>query len=101
MVNIGTLLAFILVCAAVLILRHTRPDVRRPFRCPAASVLAPLGIGFNFVLMLFLPWETWLRLAVWLALGLGVYFGYGHRHSLLARVRVAGRDSGKEFVTIP
>lgn len=72
MVNIGTLLAFVLVCAAVLVLRRTRPDVHRPFRCPAAWLLAPLGIAFNLLLMLFLPPETWLRLAVWLLVGLGL-----------------------------
>jgi APA family basic amino acid/polyamine antiporter len=83
MVNIGTLLAFVLVCTAVLVLRRRRPDLRRPFRCPAVYLVAPLGIAVNVVMMLFLPWETWLRLAIWLALGLVLYFVYGHGHSLL------------------
>jgi APA family basic amino acid/polyamine antiporter len=85
MVNIGTLLAFVIVCAAVLVLRRKRPDLHRPFRCPAAYLVAPLGIVVNVVMMLFLPWETWVRLAGWLALGLVVYFAYGHRHSLLRK----------------
>jgi APA family basic amino acid/polyamine antiporter len=85
LVNIGTLLAFVLVCASVLVLRHRRPDAKRPFRCPAVYVLAPLGVVVNLVMMLFLPWQTWLRLALWLALGLALYFGYGHRHSHLGR----------------
>jgi APA family basic amino acid/polyamine antiporter len=83
MVNIGTLMAFVLVCASVLILRFTRPDAQRPFRCPWVYVMAPLGMGVNLLLMLFLPLETWGRLAVWLALGLVIYFSYGRRHSVL------------------
>jgi APA family basic amino acid/polyamine antiporter len=83
MVNIGTLMAFVLVCASVLILRWTRPEVERPFRCPALYVVAPLGIFVNVLLMLFLPIDTWFRLAVWLTLGLVIYFSYGRRHSVL------------------
>jgi APA family basic amino acid/polyamine antiporter len=85
MVNIGTLLAFAIVCAAVLILRIRRPDARRPFRCPAVYLVAPLGIGVNLLMMLFLPKETWLRLVGWLALGLVIYFCYGRRHSELGK----------------
>jgi APA family basic amino acid/polyamine antiporter len=85
MVNIGTLLAFIIVCAAVLFLRIKRPDAQRPFRCPWVYVLAPLGILVNLMMMMFLPLETWLRLAGWLLLGLVIYFGYGHRHTIMAR----------------
>src|SRR6516162_9017965 len=84
LVNIGTLMAFILVCAAVLVLRVRRPDAARPFRCPAVYVVAPLGIAVNLTMMLFLPWETWLRLAAWLAIGLVIYFAYGRRHSRVA-----------------
>src|SRR5262249_47945882 len=75
MVNIGTLLAFIIVCAAVLLLRITRPEAHRPFRCPALYLVAPLGIFVNLIMMLFLPLETWLRLVGWLLLGLVIYFG--------------------------
>jgi APA family basic amino acid/polyamine antiporter len=85
MVNIGTLLAFIIVCAAVFMLRIIRPDAPRPFRCPAVWVLAPLGILVNLVMMMFLPLETWLRLAGWLVIGLVIYFGYGYRHTIMAR----------------
>ncbi len=85
MVNIGTLLAFVMVCAAVLILRIRRPDVGRPFRCPLVYVVAPLGIVVNLLMMLFLPWDTWLRLLGWLAVGLVIYFAYGRRHSVLGR----------------
>jgi amino acid transporter len=85
MVNIGTLFAFVVVCAAVLILRIRRPDAHRPFRCPVVYLVAPLGILVNLVLMLFLPVDTWLRLFVWLVIGLCIYFGFGMRHSSLGR----------------
>jgi APA family basic amino acid/polyamine antiporter len=85
MVSIGTLMAFVIVCAAVLILRIQRPDAERPFRCPAVWIVAPLGVLVNLVMMLFLPAETWLRLLVWLAVGLAIYFAYGYHRSLLAR----------------
>lgn len=85
MVNIGTLLAFAIVCASVWMLRIKRPDVQRPFRCPLVHVFAPLGILVNVTMMLFLPWQTWLRLVGWLAIGLTIYFTYGWRHSLLGR----------------
>jgi basic amino acid/polyamine antiporter, APA family len=83
MVNIGTLFAFTVVCAAVLILRIKRPEAPRPFRCPFIYVVAPMGILVNLILMLFLPLLTWIRLVVWLALGLVIYFGYGIRKSTL------------------
>jgi amino acid transporter len=85
MVNIGTLMAFVIVCAAVLILRVKRPDVHRPFRCPAVKILAPLGIVVNLTMMLFLPPITWLRLVGWLVLGLVIYFCYGLWHSTLGK----------------
>ena len=85
MVNIGTLFAFVVVCGAVLILRFKRPEVRRPFRTPLVYVVAPLGILVNVTMMLFLPLETWLRLVVWLAIGLVIYFAYGYRNSSLAK----------------
>jgi APA family basic amino acid/polyamine antiporter len=85
MVNIGTLLAFVLVCASVLVLRISRPNAERPFRCPALFVVAPLGILVNLAMMMFLPLDTWIRLAVWLALGLVIYFLYGLHHSTLGR----------------
>jgi APA family basic amino acid/polyamine antiporter len=91
MVNIGTLMAFVMVCAAVLLLRLRRPDAARPFRCPAVFVVAPLGVAVNLTMMLFLPVETWLRLGAWLAVGLVIYFAYGRRHSLLGKSAAADK----------
>ncbi len=85
MVCIGTLLAFVMVSAAVLILRRTNPEAARPFRCPAVFVVAPLGIVVNLIMMLFLKPDTWLRLVVWLAIGLVIYFFYGRKHSVMAQ----------------
>ena len=85
MVNVGTLLAFVIVCAAVLILRRQRPDATRPFRCPIIWLVAPLGMLVNVILMLFLPLDTWLRLVIWLLVGFTIYFGYSRWHSHLAK----------------
>jgi APA family basic amino acid/polyamine antiporter len=85
MVSIGTLMAFVLVCASVLVLRVTRPEVARPFRCPAVWIVAPLGIVVSTAMMLFLPLDTWLRLVVWLAIGMVLYFTFGIHHSTLNR----------------
>jgi len=85
MVNIGTLMAFAMVCAAVLVLRVQRPDARRPFRCPVVYLVAPLGIAINLALTLFLAKDTWLRLVIWLAIGLAIYVFYSRRHSLVSR----------------
>ena len=82
--NIGTLLAFMFVCASVMMLRITRPDAERPFRCPALFVVAPLGILINLAMMMFLPLDTWIRLVLWLAAGLVLYFAYGLRHSTMS-----------------
>ncbi len=90
MVSIGTAMAFVVVCAAVLILRVKRPDAPRPFRTPLLFVVAPLGIFVNLGMMLFLMPMTWLRLLVWLLLGLAIYFFYGRRHSVLARATAEG-----------
>ena len=81
MVSIGTLAAFALVCAAVLYLRRTHPDVHRPFRAPGIPWLPVLGIGSCIALMVALPVETWLRLVVWTIFGMAIYFGYGVRHA--------------------
>jgi amino acid transporter len=85
MVNVGTLMAFVMVCAAVLILRRQRPNAKRPFRCPVIWLIAPLGIVVNLTLMLFLPLDTWLRLVVWLLIGFVIYFFYSRRHSHLVK----------------
>jgi APA family basic amino acid/polyamine antiporter len=94
MVNIGTFFAFVIVCAAVWIMRRTNPKAERPFRCPAVWLVAPLGIVVNITLMLFLSVETWLRLVVWLALGLVIYFAYGYRRSLVGQELAQGLPPG-------
>jgi APA family basic amino acid/polyamine antiporter len=92
LVNIGTLLAFVLVCTGVLILRRTRPDLDRPFKVPFVPLVPILGIVTCVGLMATLPGDTWLRLLVWLIIGFAIYFGYGRKHSVLQREReAAGR----------
>jgi basic amino acid/polyamine antiporter, APA family len=81
LVSIGTLFAFAVVCAGVLVLRIKEPRLRRPFRTPAVYVVAPLGTLSAVFLMCGLPLDTWLRLAVWLLIGLVIYGFYGMRHS--------------------
>jgi hypothetical protein len=88
MVAIGTLLAFSIVCAAVMILRRTDPGLERPFRVPWVYVIAPLGIVVNFAMMFSLEIDAWIRLGVWLVIGLVVYFSYGYWNSLLRRLRL-------------
>src|SRR5262245_15284458 len=83
LVSIGTLFAFIIVCAGVWILRRTQRDMFRPFRTPAVPLVPILGIGLSLLLMLSLPLDTWIRLVVWLVIGLVIYFGYGRHHSRL------------------
>jgi APA family basic amino acid/polyamine antiporter len=83
LVNIGTLLAFVLVCAGVWVLRAKRPDLDRPFRTPLMPFVPLMGILSCLGLMLTLPADTWVRLLVWLAIGFVIYFGYGRKHSKL------------------
>jgi APA family basic amino acid/polyamine antiporter len=85
LVNIGTLFAFVVVCAAVLIMRSTRPDVPRPFRTPWVPFVPIAGMLANLTLMIALGWHNWARLFVWLALGLLLYSLYGRKHSRLAQ----------------
>ena len=81
--NIGTLFAFFLVCVGVLVLRVKDPTRPRPFRVPAVWVVAPLGAAACIYMMAGLPTTTWIRLLVWLAIGLALYFAYGFRNSKL------------------
>jgi APA family basic amino acid/polyamine antiporter len=81
LVNIGTLLAFVIVCAAVMIMRRTHPEVPRPFRAPLGDIVPILGILCCLLLMFSLRVENWWRLFIWLAIGLFIYFGYGIHHS--------------------
>jgi APA family basic amino acid/polyamine antiporter len=91
MVNIGTLLAFVIVCIAVILLRRTDPDQARPFRTPWVPVVPILGVLFNGYMMYRLGWINWARLIIWLAIGLVVYFTYGQKHS-----KVQALSSGKK-----
>ncbi|MEW2451741.1 amino acid permease [Streptomyces parvulus] len=83
--NIGILLAFVVVCAAVIVLRYRQPDLPRTFRTPWMPFVPAVGIVFSIWLITFLQWQTWARFAVWFLVGLVVYFGYSYRKSELAR----------------
>jgi APA family basic amino acid/polyamine antiporter len=83
--SIGTLFAFAVVSAGVLILRKTQPDRKRGFRVPWAPVTPWISIAACFLLMLGLPLETWIRFVVWLLIGLVIYWSFGKRHSEFAR----------------
>ncbi len=87
MVNIGTLLAFAIVCVAVIVLRYTNPDQHRPFRTPLVPLVPALGVAINVYLMVNLGRWNWARLIIWLAIGLIIYFSYSRHHS-----RVQGHD---------
>jgi APA family basic amino acid/polyamine antiporter len=86
MVNIGTLLAFVMVCIAVWVMRKKEPTRHRPFRAPAIWFVAPMGVIFNLGMMLTLEWQNWARLLGWLAIGLLIYFLYGRHHSVMAKL---------------
>jgi basic amino acid/polyamine antiporter, APA family len=81
MVNIGTLLAFVIVCIAIMVLRKTNPAQARPFRTPWVPLVPILGILFNGYMMIRLGKWNWIRLVLWLVIGLVVYFTYGMKHS--------------------
>jgi APA family basic amino acid/polyamine antiporter len=83
LVNIGTLMAFVIVSIGIIVLRRTRPDLPRPFRMPLVPLLPALSAIVAFVLMLGLPRATWERLFIWMALGVVIYFVYGFRRSRL------------------
>jgi APA family basic amino acid/polyamine antiporter len=85
LISIGTLLAFAVVCSGILILRHIAPEARRPFRTPWVPLIPILGVLSCVALMLSLPTGTWIRLVLWIGLGLAVYAFYGRRHSRLRR----------------
>ena len=83
MTSIGTLFAFMLVCAGVWIMRRKRPDIVRGFTVPALPLVALCGIAVCGAMVYGLGWTNWLRLLIWLAIGLVVYFTYGRTHSKL------------------
>jgi APA family basic amino acid/polyamine antiporter len=83
LVSIGTLLAFVIVCISVMVLRKTRPDVPRLFKTPLVPLVPIIGAVLCFAQMVFLPVSTWIRLVIWLVIGLAIYFGYGYKKSRL------------------
>ncbi|MFF4117228.1 amino acid permease [Streptomyces sp. NPDC001714] len=82
--NIGILLAFVVVCAAVIVLRYRQPELPRTFRTPWMPFVPALGVVFSIWLITFLKWETWVRFAVWFVIGCVTYFGYSYKRSRLA-----------------
>jgi len=99
LVSIGTLLAFVLVSIGVIILRRTRPELERPFRTPGMPWVPIIGVLVCLAQMAALPWETWVRLFIWLAMGLAVYFLYGRRRSRAADIaEVASQPPEKPMV---
>ena len=93
LVSIGTLLAFVIVCVGVFVLRFTDPNIPRPFRTPVFWLTAPLGVLLCLFLMIGLPGDTWLRLIVWMLIGFVIYFAYGRRHSRVQQ-QAAGTPTG-------
>ena len=89
LVSIGTLMAFIMVCGSVLILRYTRPEVPRPFRVPAPWFTCLAGVGFCALMAVSLGIGTWLRLIIWMLIGICVYYFYGRHHSVLRQSSAA------------
>lgn len=89
LVNIGTLAAFVFVCAGVIVLRYTKPDMPRPFKLGFHPIIPSLGIIFCLYLMASLPLETWLRFGIWMAMGLAIYFLYGYRNSKVQKAAQA------------
>jgi APA family basic amino acid/polyamine antiporter len=81
MTSIGTLLAFVIVCAGVWVLRVRRPDLHRPFKTPLVPLVPILGIASSLILMIFLPLATWIRLVIWLIIGMAIYLTYGRKNS--------------------
>jgi APA family basic amino acid/polyamine antiporter len=94
MTSIGTLFAFVLVCIAVWILRVKRPDLPRAFKVPAVPIVTPLGVIICAAMIYGLGWTNWLRLGVWLVIGLAIYFGYGRRHSKVQALNQAPEPQG-------
>lgn len=88
MTNIGTLCAFIIVSAAVIMLRKKNPNQHRAFRCPLVPLVPALSIIFCAVLIYMLPLVTQIRFVIWLLIGLGIYFGYGYNHSIISKAKL-------------
>jgi len=88
LVSIGTLLAFVIVCAGVWILRIRRPELQRPFKTPLVPLVPILGIAVSLLMMISLPRDTWLRLIVWLVIGMVVYFNFGRKNSVVRKLTI-------------
>jgi basic amino acid/polyamine antiporter, APA family len=91
LVNIGTLLAFVIVAIGIIFMRRREPDAPRPFKVPLVPWIPLLSAAVSLVLMASLPWESWERLLMWMGLGIALYFVYGYRHSRLRRRAVTSR----------
>jgi APA family basic amino acid/polyamine antiporter len=85
--SIGTLFAFAVVSAGVLYLRLSQPNIERPFKTPVVYFTAPMGVICSVLLMATLPRDTWIRLIVWMIIGLVIYFAYGRSHSVLGNAK--------------
>ncbi len=96
MTSIGTLFAFILVCIGILVLRKFNPDAPRAFKTPLVPLVPVLGVLVCFGMMAFLPFDTWIRLIVWMLIGLDVYLFYGIKHSVIN----AGKTESKGYRTV-
>jgi APA family basic amino acid/polyamine antiporter len=83
MTSIGTLFAFVIVCIGIIIMRKTHPDTPRPFKTPLVPLFPLMGIAVNVAMMYGLGWSNWLRLVIWMAIGLIIYFGYSRSRSLV------------------
>jgi len=101
LVSIGTLLSFVIVSGAVLVLRRRRPDLERPFRVPAVGLVAPLGMASAAALIALLPVTTWIRLAVWLLIGLVIFFAYARPRSTARMARLAQTAPAGEGESAP
>jgi APA family basic amino acid/polyamine antiporter len=88
MCSMGTLLAFAMVCVAVMILRFKKPELERPYRAPAVYLVGSLGVAFNIFLMCYVRKETWIAFLIWGALGILVYFLYSKRNSNLEKEEI-------------
>ena len=96
LVSIGTLAAFVIVCAGVMVLRAQRPNLKRPFRTPFVWFVAPAGIAMCLFMMAFLPLDTWIRLGVWTLIGLVVYVAYSARHAKPPRWKLEDAPAAAE-----
>ncbi len=96
LVSIGTLLAFAIVCIGVIFLRYKRPDLKRPFRTPLVPLVPVLGASICMLQMYSLPLDTWLRLIVWMVIGIVIYFTYSIRHSQLRKAKVNDIDNHRK-----